>query len=72
MTPRGNYRQYWYEISVTSVGPTGSPWQGELRLGREGSEEPIVDSLLVPGYFDTEPQAREAADAYARVYVDQL
>jgi hypothetical protein len=46
-----------------------------LRLGRseaDGTEEMILDWHLVPGLFDTEPQARDAADAYARVYIDQL
>ena len=72
MTPRARYHNYWYEISATSVGTNGSPWQGELRLGRDGTEETILDGHPVPGYFDTEPQARDAADAYARVYIDQL
>jgi hypothetical protein len=75
MTPRAKYLDYWYEISATSTGPGGSPWQGELRLGRseaDGTEEMILDRHLVPGLFDTEPQARDAADAYARVYIDQL
>jgi hypothetical protein len=72
MTPRATYRDYWYEISATAVGTNGSPWQGELTLGRDGTEETILDGHTVPGYFDTETQARDAADAYARVYIDQL
>jgi hypothetical protein len=72
MTPRAKYHDYWYEISATSADPDGSQWQGELRLGRYGTGETILDGHLVPGYFDTEPQARDAADAYARVYIDQL
>jgi hypothetical protein len=72
MTPRAKYRHYWYEISATSAGLDGSQWQGELRLGRDGTEEAIWDGHLVPGYFDTEDQARDAADAYARVQIDQL
>lgn len=75
MTPRTKYLNYWYEISATSAGPKGSQWQAELRLGKDvadGTEELVLDGHLVPGYFDTEPQARYAADAYARVYIDQL
>ncbi|WP_367842149.1 hypothetical protein [Paraburkholderia sp. DGU8] len=75
MPPRTKYFNYWYEISATSAGPDASQWQGELRLVREaldGTEETILDRHLVPGFFDTEPQARDAADAYARVYIDQL
>ncbi|MFM0511662.1 hypothetical protein [Paraburkholderia sp. RL17-373-BIF-A] len=75
MTPRTKYFHYWYEISTTSAGPHGSQWQGELRLERDttdGAQELILDGHLVPGYFDTEAQARYAADAYARVYIDQL
>jgi hypothetical protein len=75
MTPRTKYLHFWYEVSTTSADPNGSKWQGQLRLGKDladGRQELILDGHLVPGYFDTEADARDAADAFARVYIDQL
>ena len=72
MTPRAKYHNYWYEISATPVGTNGSPWQGELDTRQGRNRRDYFGRAPVPGYFDTEPQALDAADAYARVYIDQL
>jgi hypothetical protein len=76
MTPRTKYLGFWYEASATSSPPPdSSKWQGEVKLGTNeaaGTEEVILDGYLVPGFFSSEEEARDAAIAYVRDYIDRL
>jgi len=75
MTPRTKHQGHWYEASATSAGPNGTKWQGEVTIGEfgpNGHDVVLLSGFLVPGYFDTEPEARNAAAAYAREYLDRL
>jgi hypothetical protein len=76
MTLRTKYLGFWYEASATSAPPPdSSKWQGEVKVGTNkaaGREGVILDGYLAPGFFSSEAEARDAAIAYARDYIDRL
>lgn len=67
-----SYRGYFYRVSA-NCNPAGE-WRGtiDIRSKRQnGIAEPDVSYADVPGQFRSKDEACEAADAYARVIIDQ-
>jgi hypothetical protein len=67
-----SYRNYFYRVTANHSSP--GDWRGTLDVRRQrsdGSVEVVISHQDVPGEFPSETLARDAADAYARVLIDQ-
>jgi hypothetical protein len=67
------YRGYHYRVTANFC-PDGE-WRAAIDIRRQepdGTIEEVFSHMDVPGQFPSEPIAREAADGYARVRVDQF
>ncbi|MFM0163910.1 hypothetical protein PQR39_26285 [Paraburkholderia sediminicola] len=65
------YRGYFYQVSANHS-PVGE-WRGTIDVRRhnpDGTVEAVISHRDVPGEFTSEDLARSAADAYARLLID--
>jgi hypothetical protein len=65
------YRGYFYRVSA-NYSPAGE-WRGTIDIRKHSDDtiEPLVSNKDVLGVFSSEALARDAADAYARVLIDE-
>ena len=66
------YRGYFYRVSA-NYSPAGE-WRGTIDIRKRCSDdsvEPLVANKDVLGSFSSEALACEAADAYARMLLDE-
>ncbi len=66
------YRGYFYRV-YANYSPPGE-WRGTIDIckrGPDGTVEPLTSNQDALGVFSSEALARDAADAYARVLIDE-
>jgi hypothetical protein len=67
-----SYRGYFYRVGA-NYSPAGE-WRGTVDIRQQrwdGTVETLVSNKDVLGDFSSEDSARSAADAYARVIIDE-
>lgn len=66
------YRGYFYRVSANYS--SAGEWRGTIDVRKcrsDGIVETAISHRHVPGEFPSEHLARDAADAYARVLIDE-